>query len=1325
MWMLTFLLIGCERLVSGGSPPRIIQHPSDLVVPKNEPATLQCQADGQPPPQISWYKDQGELISTSVASVDSSLLNLFGGKPKSEHQQQHGSEQPRLIQQNGALHFLRVVHNKKDKPDAGVYWCVATNPFGEVRSRNATLQVAFLRDEFRRQPNASVRVSSEASALLECHAPRGYPVPKIYWKRDGKDLKTTGRFALMDEGNLVISDVRPSDAGQYVCVAENIAAVKESHPVSLYVYARPSVITPPQDITALADDNIVFECKVVGDPLPLVTWYKKDSRRSLADSRFKIQDDGGLRINRVGAVDEGTYVCQADNSMGSVSESATLTVHSRPTIVMAPRDQRVVVGGAATFDCLTSGNPSPAVFWTKEGSQILMFPGQPHGRFSVQSDGTLIITGVEKEDFGNYVCSALSVAGSAVEKGSSRVLASSESGRTTWSAGLVVESPTNPHVIFHRMPDFGCPAGSPAKPVLTNVTETAIEISWTPSTISEDSSTIRLYRVEYFCFEDPRGWVMGSHPTTLTHFTASDLKPDSSYVFLVRAMTQHGVISPPSPLSDKVMTLSVGRTAALHDLNELRSKFSQPMVELTAVTAISPTAVSLRWLIIQHEQYIAGYYVKYREPGVPTSNYSVINFRKGSSLSHNIFGLKKYTEYEFRLVPAYKDIMGRESNALRMRTLSDVPDEAPQDVKVTLIDQNTLSVSWQPPAPHHVNGQLAGYRVSIIPTGNGAVPATGNTTQTLTQIRNVTAGVGHADPGKEVVGNLTTGMRYRITVAAKTDAGLGVPSRPLYIKMERTAAGITDLFQQPWFIGLLCSTLVLLLAAVLIILLLNWRKRQLILKKTELYHSRTCPAGEKVYHFHPHLRSSESGSLLPNSIVGLPFVPATSGLMLAHHHPANGATNWLTTSANSNPADWTKQACDANNSRFHNCGNHDQPGGGGGEGLHTCCPVHGRTMYGSMARRGSGPKAYGEVTERLAKLETGESSLSSHGRSYQETVSVHSRRSSADSTHPPVPNWKDLLPPPPLGPPSPQSSEDQSTVSKPYRETELDRFSTLENDLAQRMAELRRRYQMELEELDNASLRRPPPRYSGAMPATADGGRNRRMLYLQHASLDRPLRGAPRMDPAQLFAGQYFAHRMEHSLSRTRSCESSINNDGERESDGSSDNDTTDVHYIDDANGETSPCLSSEASFFLEKGIPVSVTNASVNRVNGTTTTGRLNGATRTALPSSRSRELRHQSGNLHRIVQADKFRKPLPVHRNSPRRYFMARQASDSPDAPHNPSLAYFNGSQRISTLPLKNSNGKMHNFPPVLRQMQTRLKGRTSGKAFGNASDPPQSVC
>lgn len=233
----------------------------------------------------------------------------------------------------------------------------------------------------------------------------------MFWKRDGKELKATGRFALMDEGNLVITEVRPSDAGKYICVAENLVGVKESLPAILTVHVKPSFISPPQDITARAEDNVIFECKVTGSPDPTVTWRKKDGRWPLKDSRISLQEDRSLRIERVSPSDEGVYVCDAENVAGSASTTVMLTVHSRPSFVMTPRDQRVAINGQASFDCLITGNPPPAFWWMKEGTQVLMFPGQPHGRYTVQSDGTLIIDSVKKEDSGYYVCSVMSVAG--------------------------------------------------------------------------------------------------------------------------------------------------------------------------------------------------------------------------------------------------------------------------------------------------------------------------------------------------------------------------------------------------------------------------------------------------------------------------------------------------------------------------------------------------------------------------------------------------------------------------------------------------------------------------------------------------------------------------------------------------------------------------------------------------------------------------------------------------------------------------------------------------------------------------------------------------
>lgn len=94
-----------------------------------------------------------------------------------------------------------------------------------------------------------------------------------------------------------------------------------------------------------------------------------------------------------------------------------MTLAARPDFLVQPKDVRANINGVAKFDCVASGNPRPSVFWTKEGNQFLMFPDNKYyGRFSVSSDGSLVISPVKKEDRGYYVCSALSVVGSNTAK---------------------------------------------------------------------------------------------------------------------------------------------------------------------------------------------------------------------------------------------------------------------------------------------------------------------------------------------------------------------------------------------------------------------------------------------------------------------------------------------------------------------------------------------------------------------------------------------------------------------------------------------------------------------------------------------------------------------------------------------------------------------------------------------------------------------------------------------------------------------------------------------------------------------------------------------
>lgn len=96
-----------------------MEHPSDLIVSKGEPATLNCKAEGRPTPTVEWYKD-GERVETDRDD------------PRSH----------RMLLPTGSLFFLKIVHGRRSKPDEGSYVCVARNYLGEAVSHNASLEVA-------------------------------------------------------------------------------------------------------------------------------------------------------------------------------------------------------------------------------------------------------------------------------------------------------------------------------------------------------------------------------------------------------------------------------------------------------------------------------------------------------------------------------------------------------------------------------------------------------------------------------------------------------------------------------------------------------------------------------------------------------------------------------------------------------------------------------------------------------------------------------------------------------------------------------------------------------------------------------------------------------------------------------------------------------------------------------------------------------------------------------------------------------------------------------------------------------------------------------
>nr|XP_056716860.1 roundabout homolog 4 [Euleptes europaea] len=279
--------------------PQIIDHPSDLVVGQNQPATLNCRATGNPAPTIEWYRN-GERLKTTEDDATS---------------------QPTLLP-DGSLFFLQF-SQKKGKSDEGVYNCVARNHLGNATSKNASLYAAALREDFRLHPTDSVVTSGE-QLLLECIPPKGHPEPKVSWKKNGIPINEESGHYEVSGTKLLVAHALKSHSGAYVCLATNLVGERESRAALVSVLEKPVFTRRPSDIAAKLGSTVQFMCGIHGDPMPTVQWHKEYGE--LPSGRYDISQENTLQIRHLIVSDAGKYICIAYNQVGIIFAKASLTV---------------------------------------------------------------------------------------------------------------------------------------------------------------------------------------------------------------------------------------------------------------------------------------------------------------------------------------------------------------------------------------------------------------------------------------------------------------------------------------------------------------------------------------------------------------------------------------------------------------------------------------------------------------------------------------------------------------------------------------------------------------------------------------------------------------------------------------------------------------------------------------------------------------------------------------------------------------------------------------------------------------------------------------
>ncbi|KAL1475212.1 hypothetical protein MTO96_037463 [Rhipicephalus appendiculatus] len=237
----------------------------------------------------------------------------------------------------------------------------------------------------------------------------------------------------------------------------------------------------------------------------------------------------------------------------------------------------------------------------------------------------LQIQDLQMSDSGAYTCKA-----------------SSESGETSWTASLTVDSPHNPNVNFHRSPDPSTFPGPPSQPVAVNTTETSITLTWARSE-KAGASSLKGYTIEYYSSDLQSGWVLAAHRILAETYTIQALRPDSRYIFIIRAENAHG-LGVPSPVSETIRTLGMApQFLPEYNLDEARAKLSASVVTLQDIRAMSSTAVKLNWKVQGSKDYVEGFYVRFRDMSGGSQKYNMVTVLNGGALSYVLNDLRKFT----------------------------------------------------------------------------------------------------------------------------------------------------------------------------------------------------------------------------------------------------------------------------------------------------------------------------------------------------------------------------------------------------------------------------------------------------------------------------------------------------------------------------------------------------------------------------------------------------------------------------------------------------------------------------------------------------------
>ncbi|XP_051234307.1 neogenin 1a isoform X4 [Dicentrarchus labrax] len=647
------------------SPFWFTVEPQDTLAIRGNSALLNCSAhsDSATTARIEWKKD-GTFMSL-------------------------GSDERRHILPDGSLFFNHVVHSKHNKPDEGTYQCVVTiDNLGSISSRTARLSVAGM-PRFASQPSPAT-VHQGNSHVVPCEVNSDL-VPFTRWEKDRQPLELSARLVQLPSGALVISNASEADAGLYRCLVENVGPSKSSDEAQLQIVPETGedrkleFLVQPVSVTKVVGASVLLPCAATGYPVPHIRWMFGDKLLEESEGRVELLGGGSIQISNLTEEDAGIYTCMADNANATIEAQAQLTLQVPPQFAKRPANIYAHESMDIVFECEVSGSPAPTVKWVKNGDAVI-----PSDYFKIIKEHNLQVLGLVKSDEGFYQC-----------------LAENDAGNIQSSAQLIIldhdvalpsfpPPSLTPNTTDHVTPGSGgvaSPAGpTPSGPrdvVASLVSTRFIKLTWRPP--AEPHGDELTYSVFYSQEGTSRERVVNTSRPGEMQVTIQNLMPDTKYRFRVVAHNSNG---------------QGESSAALKVATQAEVQVPGPAPNLQAVSNM-PTSVSLSWdKPVTGNGEILTYKLYYTDKGVGTEQDVDVD-----SQSYTMTGLKKNTEYSFRVVANNKHGPGVSTEDIVVRTLSDVPSAPPQNLTLEAQNSKSIMLQWQPPPLSGQNGEITGYKI--------------------------------------------------------------------------------------------------------------------------------------------------------------------------------------------------------------------------------------------------------------------------------------------------------------------------------------------------------------------------------------------------------------------------------------------------------------------------------------------------------------------------------------------------------------------------------------------------------------------------------------